>query len=461
MEYSRNLSLNRFIAKAYLYFLPIRMISPLVGPTTALHGISLYFDLIPHVFGLGLAITSNRGKIYIGDKKTSSLLKMFTQVVIWFSVSSIFMSIIIQLTYGNYAGETAFSGIVGQLSYFIHYVFIVLYNIYVFKIISKDEIDKILGRVCWFLLLLGYYQALGYIVGEPFRTLGSIIDIFHVLFPEAGMTKLSLTASEGAKAGGIFAILVLPYLLAKAITSESSTKYYIQVVLWVPIVIFMQSTSAYLMVIAELLSFIYYALKNSEKQGKKLLRIMLLGLLIGSFAFLFIPETLFGSFFDKNAITYLIFNKINDSSNGSTMLRTAPLIVNWKTFLKFPIFGVGNGLQGYFYTEFFPQEILNLAGVYSLYATATKTIVNGALFFPSILSGYGIVGCVLFCSFIIKLLIILNVKRDGLDVFYVMFCIALIPILFHGFQTEFAGSYFIWFVLSIPFMPETKNTTND
>ena len=38
-----------------------------------------------------------------------------------------------------------------------------------------------------------------------------------------------------------------------------------------------------------------------------------------------------------------------------------------------------------------------------------------------------------------------------------MFRFASIAIIFHGFQTEFAGSYFIWFVLSIPFMPIVKD----
>ena len=50
-------------------------------------------------------------------------------------------------------------------------------------------------------------------------------------------------------------------------------------------------------------------------------------------------------------IEYLLLEKVTDTSNGSTTSRTVPLLVNWGAFTEFPIFGVGNGLQGYFSTK--------------------------------------------------------------------------------------------------------------
>lgn len=446
-------NVNRFIAKAYLFLLTIRMISPLVGPTAVLHGISTYFDLFLHILGLVLAIISSGGKLYLGDRESSRLFRLFVKIVIWFVISSIIMSVVIQLTYGNYAGESAFSGVIGQITYYIHYALIILYNIYVFKILSKDEIDRILGVECVFLLILGYYQILCYVVGGIFKTFGNTVDIFSVLFPGEGMLKLSLTATEGAKAGGICAVLVLPYLFSKVLSGVRSRKYYLQIILWIPVVISMQSTSAYLMIFAEVMGFFYFLSKSGNRQRSKFWQMLLLVLLIGSFAILFIPDYYMNSVFNKDAISYLIFSKISDSNNGSTMMRTAPLIINWKVFLRFPIFGVGNGLQGYFYTEFFPQEALSVPGVMNLYSVAHNTIVNGALFFPSILSGYGIVGTTFVCIYIFRMFRVIESKKRNLGIFYMMFKIALVGIVVHGFQTEFAGSYFIWFVLSIPFMP--------
>ena len=52
-------------------------------------------------------------------------------------------------------------------------------------------------------------------------------------------------------------------------------------------------------------------------------------------------------------IEYLLFEKATDSDNGSTVSRTVPLLVNWGAFMEHPIFGVGNGLQGYYYEKFY------------------------------------------------------------------------------------------------------------
>ena len=452
MKKYKSADINKMIAKAYIFLLTFRMISPLAGLAGMLHGAGNYFDVILHVLGLTLAIVCNRGKLYIGNEGTKPLLKSFSRVVIWFCCSSVFMAFVMQMIYGNYAGETAFSGIIGQIVYYVQYVLMIIYNIYVFKILQKNEIENVLYKSCVFLLILGYYQMLMYLVGGVFRTVGYRIDVFDVLFPDEKMAKLSLTGSEGAKAGGIFAILVLPYLLAKAMVSERATKYYIQILLWIPIVVFMQSTSAYLMIIAVFLQFLLMMLKGGTKQWMKFIKIVLIVALIGILAIVILPENLMTSVFNVNDILYIAFQKVNDSSNGSTLLRTAPLIINWKTFLRFPILGVGNGLQGYFYTEFFPKEGLNVAGVYALYSTALTTIVNGALFFPSILSGYGIVGILVLGSYIKKMLIVFKSKMKDLGIFSYMFRLALVAIIVHGFQTEFAGNYFIWFVLSIPFM---------
>lgn len=431
------------------------MISPLSGLAGLLHGAGYYFDVVLHVLGITLAVISGKGKLYIGDRETAPLLKMLFKLVLWFSLSSFVMATYIQFIYGNYAGESAYSGIVGQLIYYFQYVLIVVYNVFVFEVLDKEEIDKVLGTSCVFLLILGYYQLFAYLFGGAFSSFGRTVDIFGVLFPEDSMYKLSLTASEGAKAGGVFSILVFPYLLAKATISSKPMKYYMQILLWIPVVVFMQSTSAYLMVVAVGLYFILFSLRGGTRQWARFLKLALTIFLIGIFMIVILPENIIASIFNLEDITYLMFRKINDSQNGSTLLRTAPLIVNWKTFLRFPLLGVGNGLQGYFYTEFFPKQGLAVAGVASLYNNALTTIVNGSLFFPGILSGYGIIGVLFFMTYVRRMLETFKEKEAKLGVFGYMFRFAVVAIIVHGFQTEFAGSYFIWFVLSIPFMPTT------
>lgn len=457
MKSRHSIIIHKIIAKAYIFLLTFRMISPLSWFAGMLHGAGNYFDIVLHILGLTFAVISEGGELYIGDGESSPLLKSLSKLVLWFSISSLIMATFIQITYGSYAGESAYSGIAGQLIYYIQYVLIVIYNIFVFDILTKNEIDKLLGASCVFLLVLGYYQLLTYMIGEPLSTLGRNIDVFGVLFPEDSMHKLSLTATEGAKAGGVFSILVLPYLLAKVMVTERALKYYIQILLWIPVVVFMQSTSAYLMAITVVVCFFLFSLKGGTRQWTRFAKFVLTVILVGALALVVIPDNIIASIFNIDNISYLVFRKINDTQNGSTLLRTAPLIVNWKTFLRFPLMGVGNGLQGYFYIEFFPKQGLTVAGVVNLYNTALTTIVNGALFFPGILSGYGVLGVIGLIAYSRRMIRTFKEKEYELGVFGFMFCFAAIAIIVHGFQTEFAGSYFIWFVLSIPFMPTDNN----
>ena len=130
-----------------------------------------------------------------------------------------------------------------------------------------------------------------------------------------------------------------------------------------------------------------------------------------------------------------------------------PFITNWRAFLQHPILGVGNGLQGYYYIQFFPEWAQNVAGsdVGIFYRTAQSQIVNGGLFFPSLLSGYGIVGIVFIISFLRKL----HLRAKKLCLYHAEFSdyfrIAVWAIIVCGLQSELAGNYFIWFVISLPF----------
>ena len=447
-------NINKFIAKLYIFCLTFRMISPLVDIANLFHGMAVYFDFILHVVGLFLLFLSYRGNFFFGDYHSSKLLRYFAFMVICFTVSSILMACIIQTIYGNYAGESAFSGILGQILYYFQYLLIIVYNINIFHLLSKEEIDRILSKLCWFLLFLGYYQILCYTFGGIFKTIGQTIDIFHILFPEEYMTKLSLTASEGAKAGGIVAIIVFPYLLSKITIYHQKISYYLQILLWLPVIAFMRSTSAYFMLIAVFFSFGAYLLKKTKNT---LTIIFFFFTVIIALVTLFIvinPNAAsdFSSIIADKNISYLVFNKINDISNGSTVLRKVPFIINWHVFVHFPVFGIGNGLQGYFYTEFFPYEMIVTSGVWEMYVLSTQTIVNGILFFPSVLSGYGIVGFLILCVYIKKMFSLLMIKKNKLGIFYPMFMFSIAAILVHGFQTDFSGKYYIWFILSIPYM---------
>lgn len=438
------------LAKLYLFLLPVRMISPLLGFANLFHGAAVYFDFILNILGILIYLFKHKFVLRLSNDNGGRAFNVFFCTVFFLNLMSLVMAFITQVTQGSYAGETAFSGILGMEIYFFQYVLILAYNRHIFHILSEEEIKRVISKTCFALMILGYFQVLILLFGGAFRTILETIDIFDILWPDNSMWKLSLTGREGASAGTIFGVFVLPYLLGQLLDKnwKNHTLIILQLVLWIPLVIFMQSSSAYLMTFSVLFGFVLYKFSYNKRKKIKIILLSILVLIliipIGNKLIDFLPPE----------IRYLIFYKVRDMENGSTIARIVPFVTNWNTFLQSPIFGVGNGLQGYYYVDFFPDWARNVAGsdVMNFYNTAQNQIINGGLFFPGFLSGYGLVGVLLFIN------IVFVIKRrlhdmKKVDTFaYNFFRIAAWSIVICGFQSEFAGNYLIWFVIGLPFM---------
>lgn len=443
------------IAKLYLYCLTFRMISPLVEVLAPLKAVASRFDFILNVLGIVLYLLTTRGVIpYNRNSSNGKLFSFFAGMLLLFNCTSLIMATVFQIVYGNHGTESAFSGILGSEIYCIHYIIIVAYNRRIFSIISKELIDKIVGRVCIFLLCLGYFQIFWLSFGGVFEKILNTVDVFYILHPAYAMEKLPLTETEGASAGGLFGIFVLPYLLSKIVVDQDRRKNWIQIMLWVPVVIFMRSTSAVFITIGAILAYLLVI----KRTRTHFLLIFLLAIVLTVLYFIGFEKII--SFISKITpadinLKYLIFEKLIDQDNASTVERIIPLYINFGAFKEWPLFGCGNGLQGYFYEKYFPQFALNVTYnitiLKDLY-TAKNQIYNGSLLLPSILSGYGIVGTSVFVVYVIKSLRHVRARIDAMGHFGYYYLIACGALLVHGFQGGISGRYYIWFVLSLPYL---------
>lgn len=456
-------NIERFIAKAYIFLLTLRMISPFVFLQSLVHAVATDFDLILHIIGIFLILKKNAWKIPIQNTAESLLLRSFATMVLFFNISSLVMSCVMQGSYGNIGGETAFNAVVGMIIYWTQYIFIFYYNKEVFQIISTDELEKIIQLEIWCLLLLGYLQLAAMTFGGVIATFYNQIDIFNVFVDADNMSKLCLTGTEGASAASIIGIFVIPYLLSGIVRKKQIISEIIQILLWLPIIYATKSSSCYICVVASFPVFFIRLIRNGFENRNKMTGVFV-------FLFLIIAMYLFrGNIIDmfpaeiQLQLRYLLFEKVSDLDNGSTISRTVPLLTNWGAFTEYPIFGVGNGCQGYFYIKYFPNWALNVAGsdVIKFYNSAKTGIVNGAIFFPSILSGYGIVGSILFIRYMFKANRVMAGKARLVNRFADFYYIALIPIIVCGFQSEFAVKYVIWFVMSLPYMMPTELIYDD
>ena len=437
-----------WLAQIYIFLLPIRMISPLLGVAAMFHGAAVYFDFILNILGILLYLFHSNWKLHIAKDDSSTLTRDFVVSIVILNVLSVVMAIETQITQGNYAGESAFSGIIGMQIYYFQFALIILYNRRVFNILLEDEIWKILSYSSAFLLILGYLQMAALLFGGVFRNALISMDIFRILWPDDNMWKLSLTGKEGAEAGTVLGVFVLPYLLSSIAIGKNKALNMLQLILWVPVLVMMQSTSAYLMAASAIIGYFFFVFSSDKRKQVALILIAALGCVL---------IMLFGnSIIDSlpSDVRYLLFDKATDMNNGSTISRTVPLITNWKAFLEHPLFGVGNGLQGYYFVRNIPQWMLNVPGsdIGTFYQTAKRQIINGGVFFPSYMSGYGIAGLSILIYLVYKIKCVMKSMKMASAKFYTLFSIAVWPIIVCGFQGDFSGDYLIWFMISLPFI---------
>ena len=243
--------------------------------------------------------------------------------------------------------------------------------------------------------------------------------------------------------------------MAKILYYGANIKITIHLLLWFIILYYTKSSTGYLLISVCTLVFIYLYIKKTYHEKNNLIRIMIgitLSLLL---IILIIPiYNLFRNVDTVNQIEYLLIDKIVNFSNRDTMSRKVPLFVNYKIFLEFPILGVGNGNQGFFYLKHFPSWAYSSYDVNLLIRNASETLSNGSLFLPSILSGYGMLGILMLGVYSLKCRKLVISEKNRLGMFYYMFIISVIIIIITGFSSEFVGNYSIWFCLSLPYLAD-------
>lgn len=451
-DFQRKINTNNteiLIAKLYVFSLAFRLFSQLSFIKSIVGVCANYMAFVFHVLGLIAWAINEHGKISFNNYENRRTMRTGGITYLYLTLSSVVMACFIQTVYGNHGGESAFSGIAGMIIYFLQYLFMLVYNTRVFAILDLNDLNRILHKECILLLLIGYFQVL--VMNGVGRNAYDFLNIFGNLNSSSRLPKLCLTGSEGATAGCIMGVFVFPYLISQIIKSAKYC-YAIELILWLIPLFFTRSSTAYIIAAADFMLMIYFMLIKSEKRTAHF-RMVLFGLTVILLTALILAQLGIINTTVTEQIQYLLLDKAIDRNNGSTTSRTVPLLMNWGAFKEYPVFGVGNGLQGYFYEKYFPDWAFSVAGSdVSVFLELSKTgIANGAVFIPSLLSGYGIVGCIVIAIFVRKLLKLAKMHFHSGGNLYYMFIIGAIAFIIMGFQGDAYGMYFAWFVLSLPF----------
>ena len=445
--------IERMIAKIYIFLLPIRMITPLAFLQNYVGGCALNLDFVFHMLGLFLWFV-NGGKIKF-EQNTKKIWGLFLGIVGIYTILNMWNAVFYHNMLGVVYGEDSFRATTGSIIYWIHYASIATYNLRVFQLLGADKIWKVLDKLSCCMAFVGYFQILlivtrNTILCKLYDTVAS-----DALFMSSSYllkeNRITLTTTEPAHAGYIIVRLILPLLLAYMLTEGLNRKLLIKIVTWLPIIYFTQSSNAYILVGVELVIFAVLLVWKLVKSKRIFLNVYSgTVLLVTGVLCALIPYIL--EKVDVSKLVYIVFQKITDKTNMSTAWRVAPLYINWEIFKDFPILGIGNGNQGFFYWEHFPNWAYELLAGTKTMEWNSGELSNGLLFFPSILSGYGIVGILLIIFFITIAIMYMWSQRNNRRREFAFFIIAVGGVIVNGFSSDFVGCYDVWFIMSIPFL---------
>lgn len=409
-----------------------------------------YFSLIFHALGLLLCLSAPRMLFGDGRRGPGALINAFWKMVAVFAAISFVMALYVNSTFGRFNGNSPYVAVLKMLLDFVQYGLIMMYTKAAFGYIGRDSVFKCLLLSTRITLVVGYLQ-IAALAGIPIIT-----DVYKTLAKFFAFNtfrrQIALTFWEPSWAAMFIGIVVIPVHAARLITrSDSPTAIAAEFVAWIPVIIFTKSTTAYLLTFASLGTAILFILFGRTRNfGVRLLAVLLMGAGIFMLNNLEYVDSVLGFNF-----SYLLRTKVLDMQNQSTASRMIPIIGNWAIFLKFPIIGCGNGLQGYYFKSLVGGIASNYRAldksVKALLNGTLPTIANGQLFFPAILSGYGLVGAGLMARFFAKCLKCVRERAESYGIFGQIYLLALVPVFIAGFKSEFVGIYYLWFILSLPY----------
>lgn len=443
----------KYIFKIYILLFPFTMF---MGGYSIWNSIGNSYSIIFQLIGLIVILFSLKDKRI----KINTFMKYIFIMVFILNISSIIMSMLLNSKLGVLYGETTYNTMLGNIVYYSQLAVIFYYNFYVYNTLKINEIKKIFDFIVIFIIILGYMQII--IIYFPqiskiydFFNLGNIIrDSSYIL----AINRIPLTCVEPASCGVLLGVLIIPYILSCTLIKNKTNKYYILLILIIPIAYWTKSSTVYIAIFINFFIYIIICIIKKKNLYKLLILSYIVIILIFSNIFII-------SCFNSNenigvfeTIKYYLVEKVNSDENLSTIHRKSTVINNLKIFKKYPLLGVGNGNQGFYYNENLPQFAYKSPETMKFYY-GEKGVVSGGAFFTAFLSGYGTLGVVLIIIFIKKSINIISIIKNKLNGLQYMYFMGSITFLFLStISADIVGDYITIFVLSVPLInKDVKN----
>ncbi|WP_455621545.1 hypothetical protein [Parabacteroides sp.] len=158
---------------------------------------------------------------------------------------------------------------------------------------------------------------------------------------------------------------------------------------------------------------------------------------------------------------YILYGKAVNFKDYSLQMRESSVINDMKVFFNYPITGVGDGIQGMLYAKNIPDWVKHNVEVQNLLNGKGGIPNGGGNFFPTFLSGYGLIGILLLWLFYKRYRHdIATLNGDFL--FGNIFSLGLLLFMVSGWQTiSVFNNEFMVLLLALPYINYENEAYSD
>lgn len=416
----------------YLFFLPMGRFIDLGLPDTFQKYLLQNFCLFFFYLG-GIFILFNK---QILRTSLPDIMHKWTKLYIFQVVYSLIAACVLYIPLGTLNGEDTFQASIGGIIFWFIVLCHLYYNYYgITRLITIKQFVSVLHASAFVLLLIGYLQFLVINVGGIFANIYILLSKFIVLLPIERLNRGVVFFGTEPSSSSLVLVYIIPMIISliiKPIEKNRRWREYLYILLFFPLFITSGSSTVLIMLLILVIATIIIVTK--KKVFYKFLLIGSLGIgAIVAFSYgIGNMKKSIGYSADTSSLEYLLFAKIRDTDNLSTMMRSSTIINDMRIFMNFPLLGVGDGLQGYFYNENLPKEFLVSPEVEDVFRGKLGIIDGGGAFFPCFLSAYGILGFIFLIPLIYKYLYFFYKDWRRLNNFDIMLMLFLIVFAVSG-----------------------------
>lgn len=428
--------LNTYCYYAFIICFPFLIPSILGGDRLPkLLGLSVIF------LGLGLILNLI---VIIKEKKIEFLLnsknKKLFYLYIYVITSMFLMSVFLSYHTGNVYGQSTLKIFV---EYFVKYTFLFLIILYNFLMLNKERLQKVI-QILFIETVVGCVVILLQILlllFEKFSGVYDLINILNLLPSSSFIINLNRICGFGYEPSYFclfhlfISFPVLMYLITQKKINSTIPIIFIGIITLGTFLT--KSSTVYIAFIIMLIIMLCIYFKKISARNR-------LCIVCGGIAVLLVILTIKPT---RQIVISIIF-KIFDINNLSTVYRYSTIFNDIMCFLNFPFFGVGDGNQGFFYNENILNSVFNNPESMEIQCALNGVwgILNGGPFIFSLISGFGVVGIIVFVKIIIN-----NISLAKDQKYLSYYLLSLIPILtcsLVSFSIDF--NYIFIFILCLP-----------